>query len=165
MKVCNICFKENCGETHGNLIKEIVEIDDDILETIRTLNKKGYVTEYCCAGHVSEKDISPEIYIYFSAYARKEKDDIHGEKRMPIGQITTIPNPDWIMEKNRTKVGDPYTIIRFSITKYRSRFITDKWEFFLREVEKQRKSLQEWAEALPPNATYEQNENEEYEAV
>jgi hypothetical protein len=160
MEVCNICFKKNCGETHGNLIKDRVEIDDDILETIRKLNEKGYVTEYCCAGHVSEEDISPEIYIYFSAYARKEKNKILGESRVPIGQITTIPNGDWIMERHRTNVGDPYTIIRFSITKYRDRFITDNWEFFLKEVKKQRKLLYEWAEALPPNEPEEQSENE-----
>ena len=32
----------------GNL----VEIDENLLESIILLNKKGYTTDYCCSGHI-----------------------------------------------------------------------------------------------------------------
>lgn len=33
---------------------KIIEVDDNIAETISVLNKKGYRTEYCCGGHINK---------------------------------------------------------------------------------------------------------------
>jgi hypothetical protein len=51
----NFCPILHCGG-------EVVDIDDDILETIQLLNEKGYQTNYCCAGHTW----GGEPYIVFS---------------------------------------------------------------------------------------------------
>ncbi len=58
MLVCPICFCPKCSHN-----KKKIEIDDDILDTIKILNDKGYKTTYCCAGHV---DKSQPIHIYIS---------------------------------------------------------------------------------------------------
>ena len=39
------CPKVNCH-------RDVVEIDELMLLAIKILNQKGYITEYCCAGHV-----------------------------------------------------------------------------------------------------------------
>ena len=42
---------------------DMVEIDDLILPIIKILNQKGYKTEYCCSGHLTERDTN--TYIVF----------------------------------------------------------------------------------------------------
>ena len=49
-----MCPKENC---YG----KIIEVDELILPTIMELNKKGYETDYCCSGHICEKDTNTYI--------------------------------------------------------------------------------------------------------
>lgn len=46
---------------------KIVEIDDDIAETILELNKKGYKTYACCSGHSKV-----EFYEYIAPLSEKE---------------------------------------------------------------------------------------------
>lgn len=43
---------------------KIIEVDDEIAETISVLNKKGYKTEYCCGGHINK-------YEYYSMICDK----------------------------------------------------------------------------------------------
>ena len=50
---------ESCGK-YTNLI----EVDPNIAETISLLNKKGYLTKFCCEGH-NERRIKDDGYIYF----------------------------------------------------------------------------------------------------
>jgi len=52
----NFCPNVNCDGA-------IIEVDEMILPTIKLLNQKGYMTEYCCSGHYG-RDIS-SIYIKF----------------------------------------------------------------------------------------------------
>ena len=33
------------------VLDNVIEIDDKIVETIQELNRKGYITTYCCSGH------------------------------------------------------------------------------------------------------------------
>lgn len=40
------------------IVDNVFEVDEYIVETISLLNKKGYHTKYCCAGHVKD----PRIY-------------------------------------------------------------------------------------------------------
>lgn len=44
----------NCFESYCECDKIKVDIDREIFPTIRTLNKKGYYTEYCCGGHIED---------------------------------------------------------------------------------------------------------------
>ena len=62
MLVCLGCFKPKVEKCRCN--KPYIEIDDDIVEIIKILNEKGYITQYCCAGHV-EREIF-QCYIKFA---------------------------------------------------------------------------------------------------
>ncbi len=52
-----------CLNCHKNYC---VEIDDDIYDSIIELNKKGYRTKFCCAGHSEKKRHDVGGYISFS---------------------------------------------------------------------------------------------------
>lgn len=53
------CPKIDC---HG----QVVKIDELILPTIIELNKKGYITEFCCSGHSYEEKYT-NTYISFAS--------------------------------------------------------------------------------------------------
>lgn len=36
---------------------KVVEVDDLIIDAIIVLNKKGWTTEFCCSGHLKEKNL------------------------------------------------------------------------------------------------------------
>ncbi|MBQ4523365.1 MAG: hypothetical protein IJA10_10530 [Lachnospiraceae bacterium] len=52
-----LCPKSSCS---GYLI----EVDELLIPTIKLLNDKGYITNYCCSGHYSNH--SPRCYILFA---------------------------------------------------------------------------------------------------
>lgn len=52
-----ICPKSDCAAG------EIVDIDELFLPIIKLLNQKGYITKYCCSGHVYSN--IPDTYIVF----------------------------------------------------------------------------------------------------
>ncbi|MDR3596534.1 hypothetical protein [Clostridium sp.] len=75
MKTCSACsqiFKRNSNIEIDSLCPNLIcngkvlDIDDDILETIKQLNKKGYSTESCCSGHTWGGD----LYILFDVNVR-----------------------------------------------------------------------------------------------
>lgn len=59
MKLCMNCFESknkcNCAFHY------YVDIDDDFIEHIQLLNKKGYYTKYCCSGHIDDIWFRPYI--------------------------------------------------------------------------------------------------------
>ena len=55
----NFCPKLGCDG-------EVVEIDELMIPVIKTLNEKGYCTEYCCSGHYG--DGYTNTYIKFSEW-------------------------------------------------------------------------------------------------
>lgn len=61
MKLCSICWEEDC--IHDKGYKR--EIDDSIADIIISLNKKGYKTTFCCGGHNRNPD---DIYISFNKW-------------------------------------------------------------------------------------------------
>lgn len=72
--ICNSCYEVydgHCVDTDlamcpkKNCTGNIVEIDELLIPTIIMLNRKGYVTEYCCSGHYYED--YPNCYITFYA--------------------------------------------------------------------------------------------------
>jgi hypothetical protein len=76
LKVWNeqfICPVKEC-------LGEVIELDEMITPTIIMLNKKGYMTSYCCAGHI-DKNCG---YISFHYY-----DDMDEEMFLPKGY------PEW----------------------------------------------------------------------
>lgn len=50
----NICPKRRCSG-------KIRQIDELMIPTIIELNKKGYVTEFCCSGHLYTRTVDPYI--------------------------------------------------------------------------------------------------------
>ena len=55
----NFCPKLGCDG-------EVVEIDELMIPVIKTLNEKGYCTEYCCSGHYG--DGYTNTYIKFNEW-------------------------------------------------------------------------------------------------
>ena len=55
----NFCPKLGCDG-------EVVEIDELMIPVVKTLNEKGYCTEYCCSGHYG--DGYTNTYIKFSEW-------------------------------------------------------------------------------------------------
>ena len=69
MLLCLKCFKTYKQKTIKNntcKIKgcqgEVVEIDELFIPVIAELNKKRYISKYCCSGHICDY---PNSYIYF----------------------------------------------------------------------------------------------------
>ena len=56
-----VCPVKDCGG-------DVVEIDDNIFHPVRTLNEKGYITAFCCSGHLWESD----PYIVFDDIVNKD---------------------------------------------------------------------------------------------
>lgn len=58
----NYCPKLNCSG-------DLVEIDELFVPVIIELNKKGYITEFCCSGHIHEGHCGlVQSYIKFYGY-------------------------------------------------------------------------------------------------
>ena len=71
---------------------DLVHIDELMLPIIRTLNKKGYSTEFCCSGHVNEESSYP--YVAFEALTQRDK-----EQLIKIFLKYPLPKP-WFIELN-----------------------------------------------------------------
>jgi hypothetical protein len=158
MKVCNICFEKDCTDNHGSSGKQIVEIDDEILDTIKLLNQKGYATMFCCGGHIRKEWVSAEMYIVFTPsfnHTHWIQKDRNMELVREFTPITTVPNSKWEIDNKFYSGG---TVIRYSQKNQaalRRLFKKGKTEQILAEFEEQRKSLHEWAEGLPENKVVE----------
>lgn len=51
-----MCPKANCEG-------EVVEIDELMVPAIRLLNEKGYMTEFCCSGHVYDNGCTSYVLL------------------------------------------------------------------------------------------------------
>lgn len=138
MKVCPICFTPKCNHR-----KSRIEIDDDILDTIKLLNDKGYRTSFCCAGHV-DKSQPISIYISFDYYSIIEK-----KGKMP----QTLPNENWVCYprhiENHHLVWSKQLSAKGNAMYYLVKnYKRKKPEVIQAELEEQRRALYEWAMGL-----------------
>ena len=122
-----ICFKCNTlFERHFDLglIKvcpvkdcygDVVEIDDNIFHPIQTLNNKGYITDFCCSGHLWGG--SP--YIVFDEMVNKNCFDTYPGGFLPSEFGTkayisrTIKNKD-VLFKQRELNKSAYELLKWS---------------------------------------------------
>ena len=83
MYLCLDCFEvyntpfEHCPKASCD--GQVVEIDELILPAIIEFNKKGYITEFCCSGHMN----NPYPYVRFDANTFAE---------MSVEQLETFLN-------------------------------------------------------------------------
>ena len=113
----NFCPKNNC---YG----EIAEIDELLIPTIKVLNQKGYLTDYCCSAHAYEIHEASNTYISFSEGIMPPN--------IPIG---------FQLEGN----GEDKYVIRKCYEN-----ISSEGSFFI-EILKTAKTIFEWAMELPDN--------------
>lgn len=108
------CPKINCDRN-----TELIELDELMIEPIKILNQKGYVTEYCCSGHLYENFLS--TYIMFNKHY------------MP----TTLPK-DWILDEYNN------SIIRYRDSQWKDKKVSQRQK----SINKAIQSLLEWSENL-----------------
>ncbi len=90
------CPKVNCH-------CDVVEIDELMLPAIKILNQKGYITEYCCAGHVYDDGCTTYVLLHSLIT------DILGDEG--INEIKEILPKSWIMEiDNLCRINFQYTL-------------------------------------------------------
>ena len=126
MIVCNKCFINSCNCKDN----DYVEIDDKILDTIKLLNSKGYITEHCCSGHYG----SEQLYVIFNRLYAFNEDKlpegfyVDNKNTYRIYPRTSIHSKQfWTLDKETTKDDD-------SINSY---------------IDKINKDLYNWALSLP----------------
>lgn len=121
--VCMDCYKvdEKCDCKRDRQ----VEIDDNMVDIIIEMNRKGYITKHCCGGHLMYSD--NDVYIVFKNYDK--------ELNKPFGF------------KYRYKKGVHHVINCFSMS--------IDYENYVEELEKEVSSLRKWVNELPDwNVTY-----------
>ena len=86
-----MCPKKSCNWG------EVVNIDDDLVPIIVELNKKGYITQMCCSGHVYEGSGNPRprTFISFEPFITKKL-----FPNFPIG-FTVTQHHDWLFIEAR----------------------------------------------------------------
>lgn len=78
-----MCPKANCAG-------EIVEIDELMIPTIKMLNEKGYMTEFCCSGHTYDNGCN--TYVCLSSLMSEVLDN------EDYGKIKQMLPSSWEME-------------------------------------------------------------------
>lgn len=118
--------------------KSMVYVDHRISPMIQSLNKKGYLTAFCCEGHVHNGKIS-KMYITFSKYTKSlrtlpgnwyaEPRDEYGENK--LGPTITAEFFGCKFPYG-TKIDDPEYLVMFA-----------------KEQNKLLNNLSEWVDSLP----------------
>lgn len=113
---------------------KIFEVDDGIYEILKTLNSKGYETEYSCQGHVETDDIG---YVLFSVMSSYDISNVGFEA--PKGWRWRKPEYDLRLGLYMEKETDVETGNCISLTK--------------NVIENRLKTLKEWVNELPNRGT------------
>lgn len=120
----DICPKAGCEGS-------VVEIDELMVPTIKLLNEKGYMTEYCCSGHVYGNGGSAYICLTELMTEVLDAEDKH--------QMRYILPKSWNME------GDTFNRIYFShMLKYNG---TESEKY--KDIMKANMEFYEFVEKLP----------------
>lgn len=146
----------------------IIEVDDEIAETISVLNKKGYRTEYCCGGHINkyeyysmicdksfmdEEKLKKDFIEYYISDISNERFRIVYPKPLSSIYIKFIKdykfeNLPLGFEKVSTFDKEKFDIIEHIINYYQNSVVRDNKDVY-NEIIKYNKLLLEWANNLP----------------
>ena len=138
--LCPICWEEEC-----NCDASKVEIDVEIAETIKLLNKKGYHTTFCCGGHIQKEllplGVTPSIYVAFNKWQCKKIDpqEIGEGWTFTPSTYTLRYTLDWC-KKFKIFTGETKALIK----KYNHPVLDSDIELIKKELEEKRKELYEW---------------------
>lgn len=109
--MCNVCYSgfrsalaQRDDMCHlDSCVGSLVEIDNDFLDVIIILNRLGFTTDFCCAGHVRENVGS---YILFNISNSIEYNTLSNtqKKRVNINDLSLLPKWSKLIEIAR-KVG------------------------------------------------------------
>lgn len=146
----------------------IIEVDDEIAETISVLNKKGYRTEYCCGGHINkyeyysmicdksfmdEEKLKKDFIEYYISDISNERFRIVYPKPLSSIYIKFIKdykfeNLPLGFEKVSAFDKEKFDIIEHIINYYQNSVVRDNKDVY-NEIIKYNKLLLEWANNLP----------------
>ena len=116
------CSKVSCCKD-----SKLIELDENIIFPIKILNEKGYVTKYCCAGHLYEDCISPYVYFEYG---------FAPDKKIPIPRY-------W--EWDSDNYGVDYIILRVPSKYLDNITLIEKQKVLFKALQ----SLLEWCDNLP----------------
>lgn len=105
-------YCHNCDTIYGSFFKadessystpcpkvdccgQVFEVDELMLPTIRLLNLKGYMTDFCCSGHWTEHYVSS--YVKFYELDEDTKDYLQ----------SNLPDP-WYFDEDAIRVNNDY---------------------------------------------------------
>ena len=111
-----------------------IEIDDDFVDIIQTLWKKGYDTYFCCSGHPEKQDYG--LYITFA-------NDYDFD-------FTSLPLKNGWLYSRRNEYGEPSYSLYYTMPPSVKKKLGEKKKVMTAYFLEQRALLAQWIENLPP---------------
>lgn len=143
--VCNKCLERidlvkcNCKN------RKVVDIDRLIYPTIKLLNEKGYITDYCCSGHANCKLDNPYILFKYNYEFSNYKQNRFFGQRISDLQYSITVNDGYINLRTAIHFDGTMSFEQYQeFEKYKT--IEEKRQAYINKVNK---DLYEWAKRLP----------------
>lgn len=141
---------------------DIIEVDYLIADTISILNKKGYITEYCCSGHIFDINYHKQVYdislldegaikkIYPEYYIvdRNDKNFTIITPSIVTSIYIKFIKPFSFNEVPEGFIQDDENVIRKNVDYYKNNQ-RRKTNEIKKELKKYNKILYDWANKLP----------------
>lgn len=134
-----LTISKNGKEYTYNISEDFIEADELIAFPVQLLNRKGYKTVCCCAGHAPG-------HLFPIAKVENEAIAVTEYAWAPLNTATYIT---FAKEYNFPFLPEGFTRQKNKIFKEYDKAENDEWQTLLAIMESA-KTLHDWAEALPP---------------